>query len=162
MLAGPGNLLQNGDFEDGTFSGWYVGGSLDQVSLYEYETIFGSYEGPTDGGSFGASFGTYTPGWMMQTVSLPDAPCTLAFLGFRESENVEPSDYFVAGIDDQILIIDTTFDRSWQPFTTTFDGKGRDRTLFFSYRCSSFPYNLDNVSISCASTGDGSTTSPAT
>lgn len=151
-MTGPPNLAENGDFETGTFAHWFYGGVAQDVMAYEYyfTNRYGDRTYDSARGSYVARFANPLPVWLTQSISLPTAPCNLTF--WLGGSGPSLSDYFVAGIDQQVL---ASWDGSvnvnnWQSYTTVFNGEGRKKTLFFSCTNQNDYWYLDTISVTCS------------
>jgi hypothetical protein len=138
------NLLTNGSFETGNFSGWTQGGNEGFTSVISC----------CDAGVTGAEDGTYyaslgpvgSDGTLSQTVSDTNGEhLDLSF--WFASDGATPND-FTATWDGATLtsVSDAAATNGWENFTFHVIGSGSD-TLQFSFRNDPGYQGLDNVSV---------------
>ena len=144
------NLLTNGSFETGDFSGWTQGGNFEFSQVVSGP--FYVYSGAQDG-TFYATFGPVgSDGTISQTVSdTAGAGYTLSF--WLNAVGDDPSHFavFWNGTDlmDQM---DPNTGGNWTQFSFNVTGTGSD-TVTFAFQDDPAYIALDNVSLSPAGTG---------
>jgi PEP-CTERM motif len=136
------NLLTNGSFETGDFSGWTTGGNFEFTQVVS--GAFGAYSGAEDG-TFYATLGPVgSDGTLSQTfATVAGAQYIISF--WFASVGDDPSDFSVFWDGTQLLSLsDPNTGPSWTQFTFSAMATGSD-TLLFSFRDDPAYMALDNV-----------------
>jgi hypothetical protein len=143
LLAGPSvssaDLIVNGGFETGDFTGWTTGAN----SYPEYIVT-----DPVNSGTYAAQIAGYQffPNTLSQTVTTtPGQDYRLSF--WRYQDDGEPPIGLTVYWDGTPVFSETdTGFQPYQQFSATVTGTGSDTVLFSSYNDPSFTY-LDDVSL---------------
>ncbi len=149
-FANP-NLVNNGSFESGDFTGWTTGGNFTNTSV-----TFGgfyAYSGAEDGTWYAVMGPVGSDGSLSQTfATTPGAQYTISFWFAAVGDN--PSD-FSAYWDGDLLYSANNPNTGgvWAQFTFTDTGTGSD-TIQFNFRDDPGWMALDNISV----TQNGGTT----
>jgi hypothetical protein len=138
--AAPINLLANGGFEAGDFSGWTQGGNT-------AATYVGNNPNAPHTGSYAAELGPVsTPGTLSQTLATT-AGASYSISFWLENTAGSTPNSFTATWDASTLLSVTNFvSRDWTLNTFTVTGTGSD-TLRFSYFDNPSYLGLDDVSV---------------
>jgi hypothetical protein len=149
-----GNLLTNGSFETGDFTGWTLGGNIDGFTF-----VAGSgFDGITaEDGNFYAALGAIgADATVSQTFTdTPGATYEASF--YLASDGGTPNDFAVTGPGS--LFLPTLTDIPAQPFEQFFGfftGSGSD-TITFIARNDPGYLGLDNVSVTAVSVPEPAT-----
>jgi len=148
------NLVANGSFETGYFTGWTTGGNFTDT---EVVTIGFGYE-PEDGTYFAALGPVGSPGTLSQTFS-DQAGTPYTFI-FYLAASGDYSSSFSAMWDGNTLLSLTdpsTPNRQWVQYSFTETGTGHD-SISFSFQDDPGYIALDNVIVS--STASSTVTTP--
>jgi Protein of unknown function (DUF642)/PEP-CTERM motif len=135
------NLVQNGSFETGDFTGWNVNGLEEVVS-----GPFSIYSGAQDGNFYSVWGNVGSDGSISQTIAdTAGANYTLSFWFAAAGDN--PSDFSVSW-DGNVLLSQTNPDTggAWTQYSFNVTGTGSD-TLTFTGRDDPAWMALDNVSL---------------
>ncbi len=138
------NLLQNGSFETGDFTGWTTGGNFEFSSVTS--GAYYVYTGAQDGTFYGVFGPVSTPGTLSQAFTdNAGEQYTLSF--WLAAVGDDPSS-FSASFDGNTLISqsDPNTGGNWQQFTFTVTGTGHD-TVSFGFQDDPAYIALDNVSV---------------
>ena len=143
-FAGP-NLLNNGSFQNGDFSGWTEGGdfTFNQV----VSGSFYVYAGSQDADGFYATFGPVGTDATLSQTFATTAGAQYTFSFWMASIGDDPSD-FSASWDGTSLFsqTDPNTGAAWTQFTFSATGTGSD-TISFSFRDDPADMALDKVSV---------------
>lgn len=138
------NLVTNGSFESGDFTGWTLGGN---DSLIEIQSgAFYTYSGAEDGTFYVAAGPVGSNGTLSQTLAdTAGAQYTLSFWFGSVGDN--PSEFAVSWDGTQLLdLSNPNTGANWTQFTFQVAGTGSD-TLQFTFRDDPGWLALDNVSL---------------
>jgi hypothetical protein len=148
-FASP-NLLTNGSFQSGDFTGWTQGGNFEDTSVVSGP--FYVYPGSQDGDGFYAVLGPVgSDGTLSQTFSdTVGAHYTFSF--WFASVGDDPSDFTASWNSTNVLgpLSDPNTGVNYTEFSFTEVGTGSD-TITFSFRDDPAYMALDNVSVSQSS-----------
>jgi hypothetical protein len=144
------NLLTNGSFETGDFTGWTTGGNFEDTIVTSGS--FYEYTGAQDGTFYAALGPVGSDGTLSQTFS-DHAGQQYTFSFWFASVGDSPSD-FSASWDGTSLVSLTNPNTgsNWTQMTYTATGTGSD-TISFSFRDDPGYMGLDNVSVTQNSSG---------
>jgi len=138
------NLVTNGSFETGDFTGWTTGGNFEDSSV----TFGGFYDytGAQDGTWYAVLGPVGSDGTLSQTLTtVAGAQYTVSF--WLASVGDDPSDFSAYWNSTQLLSLsDPNTGSNWTQYTFTALGTGSD-TLSFSFRDDPAYIGLDNVSV---------------
>ena len=140
------NLLVNGSFERGDFSGWTTGGNFEDTQVSS--GAFYDYSGAQDG-TFYATLGPVgSDGTLSQTfATIAGAEYTFSFWFASVGDN--PSDFSVFWDGTPLLSLSNpNTGANWTQYTFTATATGSD-TLLFSFRDDPGWMALDNISVDC-------------
>jgi hypothetical protein len=139
------NLVTNGSFETGDFTGWTEGGNFEDTEVVTGP--FYVYTGAQDGNFYSVLGPVGSDGTLSETLTTtPGAQYTFSF--WMNSVGDNPSD-FSAFWDGTIGISENNPNTGgvWQEFSFAVVGTGSD-TIEFSFRDDPAYIALDNVSVS--------------
>jgi hypothetical protein len=142
-LASP-NLVSNGSFETGDFSGWTEGGNFQATSV----TFGGFYEysGAQDGTWYAVMVPPGSDGTLSQTFATT-AGAHYEFDFWFASVGDDPSDFSAYWDGTQLLsLTDPNTSPAWTLFTYDVTGTGSD-TIQFAFRDDPAYMALDNISV---------------
>jgi hypothetical protein len=150
------NLVANGSFETGDFTGWTSGGNFEDTFV---ETgAFYDYTGAQDGIYYAALGPVGSDGTLSQTFS-DTAGGHYTFSFWFASVGDNPSDFSASWDGNQLLsLTNPNTGSSWTQYTYNVTGTGTD-TIQFAFRDDPGYMALDNVSVSAA--GGGTTPEPS-
>ena len=143
------NLIHNGSFETGDFTGWTAGGFFDPT--YVVSGRFYVYSGAEDGLFYVALGSDLGDGTLSQTLATtPGAQYTFSF--WFAAVQDRPSEFF-AGWDSELIHLYYPDTRAaWTQFSFPVTGTGSDVVWFGFYDDPAF-MALDNVSATPVVTG---------
>ena len=139
---GPADLIQNGSFETGSFSGWARSGNTADTSV-----ISQAYDGfsAKDGTAYAILGPVGSDGALSQ--SFATSPGSILTIDFWLANDGDLTNDFSARFDGDILVsINNGAAFGWTEFTATATSTGRD-TLQFAFRNDPGYYALDHVSV---------------
>jgi hypothetical protein len=150
------NLVANGSFETGDFTGWTSGGNFEDTFV---ETgAFYQYSGAEDGLYYAALGPVGSDGTLSQTITdVAGGHYSFSFWFAAVGDN--PSDFSASWDGTQLLsLTNPTTGGVWTQYSYNVTGTGSD-TLQFAFRDDPGYMALDNVVVS--SSGGGSTPEPS-
>ena len=138
------NLVNNGSFETGDFSGWTEGGNFQFTQVVTGP--FSVYSGAEDGNFYVTMGPVGSDGTLSQTIAdSAGAQYTLSFWFGSNGDN--PSDFSVSWDGTNLLsLTNPNTGVNWTQFTFQVTGTGSD-TLQFAFRDDPAYMALDNVSL---------------
>jgi hypothetical protein len=160
VLAHAGNLVTNGSFETGDFTGWTVSGDTTFNGVCDVSTCPGGFA-PEDG-NFAAFFGpvgdTATIGQEIATT--PGSQYTLSFY-LADPSGGTPNYFSVQFGTAQFTLSNFGVAFGWQQFQLTETATGTETPLSFTFRNDPAYWFLDNVVVTQGGQG-GTTPEPGT
>jgi hypothetical protein len=150
------NLLANGSFETGDFTGWTTGGTFEDTEVVS--GAFYQYTGAQDGSFYAVLGPVGSDATLSQTFSdTVGGHYTFSF--WMNSVGDNPSDFSASWDGTQLLALtNPTTGGTWTQFSYNVTGTGSD-TVQFAFRDDPGYIALDNVSVSAA--GGGSAPEPS-
>ena len=151
------NLLTNGSFQNGDFSGWTTGGNFGDT--FVENGSFSYYPGDQDGDGYWAALGPVgTDGTLSQTFATT-AGTHYTFSFWFASNGDNPSDFSASWDGTSVLsLTNPNTGVPWTLFSFAETGTGSD-TIQFSFADGPAYMALDNVSVSTS--GGGTTPEPS-
>ena len=138
------NLLTNGSFESGSFSGWTTGGNFEDTEVVTGP--FYQYTGAEDGMYYAVLGPVGSDGTLSQSFS-DHAGSQYTFSFWLAAVGDSPSDFSASWDGTQIYsATNPNTGGQWQQFSFTETGTGHD-TISFAFRDDPGYIALDNVSV---------------
>ena len=151
------NLLSNGSFETGDFTGWTTGGNFQDT--FVENTPFYQYTTAQDGSFYAVLGPVGSDGTLSQTFS-DTSGAHYSFSFWFASVGDNPSDFSVSWDGTQLLsLTNPNTGTAWSQYSYSVTGTGSD-TIQFAFRDDPGYMALDNVSVS-QSGGTGATPEPS-
>jgi len=138
------NLINNGSFETGDFTGWTTGGNFEDTGVTS--GAFYDYTGAQDGTYYAYLGPVSSDGTLSQTLAdVAGAQYTVSFWFASVGDN--PSDFSVSWDGTQLLsLTNPNTGSAWSQYTYNVTGTGSD-TLTFAFRDDPAYMALDNISV---------------
>jgi hypothetical protein len=149
-VAARGQLVANGGFETGDFSGWDLGGN---TSFREV------LSGAAHSGNFGASFGAPDSATVLAQTSIPTVPGASYSISFWLHNLGDPGgtnhNLFTVSWGSTLLnsLTDVAHFDSYTQFTYSVTADSASTPLTFSFRNDASFWNFDDVSVTQTSSG---------
>jgi hypothetical protein len=151
------NLLSNGSFETGDFTGWTTGGNFGDT--FVESSPFYQYTAAQDGSFYAVLGPVGSDGTLSQTFS-DTSGAQYSFSFWFASVGDNPSDFKVSWDGTQLLSLSNpNTGVAWSQYSYSVTGTGSD-TIQFSFADNPGYMALDNVSVS-QSGGTGTTPEPS-
>ncbi len=159
VLASAGNLVTNGSFESGDFSGWTVTGDTGFIGVCDVTTCPGNY--PPQDGNFAGFFGPVgdTATISQEIATTPGTQYTLSFY-LAAPSNGTPNYFSVTFGSAQFTLDNFGASFDYNHFLLTTTATDSQTELSFTFRNDPAYWFLDNVSVMAGN--QGSTPEPGT
>lgn len=158
VFASAGNLVQNGGFETGDFSGWTLSGDTSLVGVCSTSTCPGNF--PPEQGMYAAYFGPVgdTASISQELNTNPGQQYTLTFF-LANPVGGTPNYFSVIFGNAQFSITNFGVPFGWQEFELTMTASSAQTLLKFTFRNDPAYWFLDNVQVNA---GGQTTPEPGT
>ena len=149
MSFAGSNLVNNGSFETGDFTGWTTGGNFEDTEVVS--GAFYVYTGAEDGNFYAVLGPVGSDGSISQTIAdTAGAHYTLSF--WLAGAGDDPSDFSAMWNGTTLVsLTDPNTGSVWQQYSFNVTGTGSD-TITFNFRDDPAYIALDNISLSGTTT----------
>jgi hypothetical protein len=158
--ASAQNLVANGSFETGYFTGWTTGGNFEDTEVVSGG--FYDYPGAEDGTYYAVLGPVGSNGTLSQTFS-DHAGTQYTFSFYIAAAGDDPSSFSAMWDGNTLLSLtdpSTGNGRAWQQYSFTETGTGSD-SITFSFRDDPGYIAFDNIVVSSTASSTGTTPEPS-